>query len=140
MKPNGYKLNRLLSPIIEIAILAHMRFEERELKPYASPVTAGVLKEGEIYFSVQFADEAMLIPIVETWAFAGKGLDPNDAENHLYFQDVESYRHGVRYGSPDAENATFEVALEGNTNHIFEYEHALDELLRCSLRRRKQTV
>jgi hypothetical protein len=48
-----------------------------------------------------------------------------------------TYREGIRYSSADAENATFQVALEGNTNHIFEYEHALEELMRCSLRRRK---
>jgi hypothetical protein len=40
-----------------------MRFEARELKSYAEPVTASQLREGEIYFSVQFADESMLIPM-----------------------------------------------------------------------------
>ena len=69
-----------------------MRFEERELTPYSEPVTASLLKEGEVYFSVQFADEDMLVPIMETLVFAGRKLDPNDEENHLYFQDVESYR------------------------------------------------
>jgi hypothetical protein len=117
-----------------------MRFQERELKPYASPVSASALKEGETYFSVQFVDDSMLIPIVETWVFAGTRLDPKDAAGHLYFQDPESYRDGVRYGSSDSENATFQVALDGSTNHIFEYEDALDELLRCSLRRRQQTI
>jgi len=116
-----------------------MQFEARELKSYASPVTADALKQGEVYFSVQFADENMLIPIVETWAFVGKGLDPEDTEHHLYFQDVESYLHGVRYGSPGAEDATFQVSLEGSTNHIFEYEQALEELMKCSLRRSKQS-
>ncbi len=115
-----------------------MRFEERELKPYAEPVTATLLKEGETYFSVQYADENMLIPIVETWFFAGRKLSPEDVENHLYFQDVESYLQGIRYGSANAENATFQVALERNTNHIFEYENALEELMKCSLRRRKE--
>jgi hypothetical protein len=43
-----------------------MRFEERELKSYAEPVTPNLLTEGEVYFSVQFADEDMLIPIMET--------------------------------------------------------------------------
>lgn len=116
-----------------------MRFEARDLKPYASPVTANTLKQGEVYFSVQFADERMLIPIVGTWAFVGKGLDPEDKERHLYFQDLESYRQGVRYGSVGAENAIFQVALEGSTKHIFEYEQALEELLKCSLRRGKQS-
>jgi hypothetical protein len=114
-----------------------MRFEERELKPYAEPVTPNLLMEGEVYFSVQFADEDMLIPIMETWVFAGRKLDPEDAEGHLYFQDLESYRQGIRYASATAENAHFQRATENSTNHIFEYEHALDQLMLCSLRRRK---
>jgi hypothetical protein len=30
-----------------------------------------------------------------------------------------------------------QVATENNVNHIFEFERALEELMRCSLRRRK---
>jgi hypothetical protein len=92
-----------------------MRFEERDLKPYAQPVTAKVLEQEKVYFSVQFADDDMLIPVMETWVFAGSNLDPEDAENHLYFQDVESYLQGIRYGTATEENATFQVALEENT-------------------------
>jgi hypothetical protein len=114
-----------------------MRFEERDLKPYAQPVTAKVLEQGRVYFSVQFADDDMLIPIMETWVFAGRKLDPKDAENHLYFQDVESYLQGIRYGTANDENATFQIALQENTKHFFEYEYALEELLKCSLRRRR---
>jgi hypothetical protein len=114
-----------------------MRFEERDLKPYAQPVTAKVLEQGKVYFSVQFADDDMLIPIMETWVFAGCNLDPEDAENHFYFQDVESHLQGIRYGTATEKNATFQVALEHNTKHFFEYEYALEELLKCSLRRRK---
>jgi len=116
---------------------SEMRFEARDLKPYAHPVTAKVLERGNVYFSIQFADDAMLIPIMETWVFAGSNLHPEDAQNHLYFQDVESYLQGIRYGTATDENATFQVALEENTNHFFEYEYALEELLKCSLRRRK---
>lgn len=115
------------------------QFEKRELNPYAEPVTASLLKEGEVYFSVQFVDEAMLIPIMETWVFAGTGLHPEDADNHLYFQDVESYQQGIRFNSATSENACFQVATEKNINHIFEYEHALDVLMNCSLRRRGKT-
>src|SRR5256885_10515772 len=110
-----------------------MRFEERELKSYAEPVLAGLLKEGEVYFSVQFVDEDMLIPTMETWVFAGRRLDPKDVEDHLYFQDVESYRLGIRYAFATAGNAHFQVAREENIKHIFEYERALDELMKCSL-------
>ncbi|SRR6266851_1419669 len=114
-----------------------MRFEGRELKPYAEPVIANQLKEGDVYFSVQFVDDDMLIPIVETWVFAGRKLDPEDEDDRLYFQDVESWRDGVRYGSPNAETANFQAPTENNINHIFEYERALEVLMSCSLRRRK---
>ena len=79
----------------------------------------------------------MLIPIVETWVFAGRKLDPEDEDDRLYFQDVESWRDGVRYGSPNAETANFQAPTENNINHIFEYERALEVLMSCSLRRRK---
>jgi hypothetical protein len=65
-----------------------MRFEERELKSYAEPVISNLLTEGEVYFSVQFADEDMLIPILEAWVFAGRKLDPKDVEGHLYLSGL----------------------------------------------------
>jgi hypothetical protein len=103
-----------------------MRFEARELKPYAEPVSVSELQEGEIYFSVQFADDDLLIPIVETWVFAGRNQDLEDTEERLYFQDVESYRHGIRYATATADNATFQIQSVKYINHIFDYEHALD--------------
>ncbi len=117
-----------------------MRFESRELKPYAEPVTANVLKEGEVYFSVQYADEDLLVPIIETWVYAGKKLDAEDVEEHLYFQDVGSYHEGIRYSSATPEKAQFQLATEQGLNHLFEYEHALNELMRCSLRRRESSA
>ena len=115
-----------------------IRFEARELKPYAEPVTADLLKEGQTYFSVQFADDEMLTPIMETWVFAGRKLDPDDAEDRLYFRDVESYLSGIRYESATDENAEFQVSTEKNINHIFEFEKALEVLMRCSLHRRRR--
>jgi len=86
-------------------VISNMRFEARELKPYAEPVTASLLKEGNVYFSVHFADKELIIPTLEAWVFAGRKLDPNDDENHLWFQDVESYREGIRYDSATEENS-----------------------------------
>ena len=114
-----------------------MRFEERELKSCAAPVTPNLLTEGGVYFSLQFADEDMLIPIMETWVFAGRKLDPADAEGHLYFQDLESYRQGIRYDSAAAQYDSSNALQAKSANHIFEYERALDQLMLCSLRRRK---
>lgn len=87
--------------------------------------------------SVQYADENLLVPIIETLVFAGKNLDNEHAEL-LYFQNAESYRQGIRYGSAEAENATFQLAREDKVNHIFEYERALDELMKCSLKRKNK--
>jgi len=110
-----------------------MRFEARDLKPYAEPVSPDQLKEGTTYFAVNFADEDMLVPILEPKVFIGRNLDAN--EPGLYFQDFDSYRRGVRFVSPTAENeARFEIGAE---RHVFDYERALDVLMSCALRRRK---
>jgi hypothetical protein len=109
---------------------------EREVPTYAEPVSMGNLKDGEIYFSVRFVDQDLLIPIVETLVFTGKDLKAGDA-GALYFQDVESYQRGIRYESPGADDADFYVQHEHNINHIFEYERALDRLISCALQRRK---
>jgi hypothetical protein len=109
-----------------------MRFEARELKPYTEPVSAAELTEGSIYFLVNFVDNSMHIPIIETLVFVGK-----NSERRLEFQDVESYRQGLRKDSATAHEPVniFECSEE-QLNCIFQYEHALEELMRCSLRRR----
>ena len=112
-----------------------MRFESRELKGYAEPVNANRLVEGEFYFTVQFADERLLVPIITTWVFLGRKLDPDYVEETLYFQDVDSYQEGARYGSPDTGGARFCVYAENEINHFFEFENALEEMMKCSLRR-----
>ncbi len=113
-----------------------MRFEERELKPHAEPIPASELKEGSVYFSLTFVDDEMLIPTMETLIFAGRDLDTNFS-GRLYFQDIDSYRNGVRYESAaEGDYATFYECTEDNLNNIFDFEHALDVLLGCSLKRR----
>jgi hypothetical protein len=71
-------------------------FDGRELKPYAEPVSSSELSEGTVYFAVNFVDEEMLIPTMETLVFVGRNLEPDDV-GEVYFQDVASYREGVRY-------------------------------------------
>lgn len=111
-------------------------FEKRELVPHAEPVSARDLKEGAIYFFVNFADDAMLIPTMEPMVFVGRNLEINDV-GLVYFQDLDSYHLGARHDSADNESATFYAGPEDQTNHIFEYECALEELMRCLLRRKK---
>jgi len=112
-------------------------FSGRELTPYAEPVLSKELQEGKVYFAVNYVDEQMLIPVVETLVFVGRNLEPGDA-GKVYFQDVESFREGVRYGSDsEGELAKFETGSENMLDHIFDYERALDVLMRCSLRRQE---
>jgi len=110
-----------------------MRFEARELKPYAEPVPPEELKKGETYFAVLYLDDDGLIPAVEPKVFIGRDLEPGD-EATFYFQDYVSYRNGIRFETaPGAEESVFETGAE---KHIFEYERALDLLMTCAIRRK----
>jgi hypothetical protein len=114
-----------------------MRFDARELKPYSEPVSASDLREGAVYFSVGFLDEEeMHLPVVEPLVFIGKDLNPGD-QSVFYFQDAPSYRRGIRYQSAtDSDGAKFYEQPSDRLGFVFEFEHALDLLLACSLRRR----
>ena len=117
-----------------------MRFESRELKPYAEPISDAELVEGRVYFFVNFVDDAMLIPVMIPQVFVGMNLEKGDIKQ-VYFQDIDSYNSGVRYHSAKGrENAVFESGSKNEIGHIFDYEHALEVLMACSLRRRKNNV
>jgi hypothetical protein len=74
---------------------------------------------------------------MEPFVFLGENLSGDD-EDGLYFQSFESYRQGIRFESASEEDsADFQVATPGNVNHIFEYERALDVLMKCALMRRE---
>lgn len=111
-------------------------FEARELPSCAEPISDAELQEGAVYFFVSFIDEQMLIPTMDTVVFVGRNLEAGD-EDQVYFQDIESFRRGVRYDT--AQEGDHAVFLSGSRNelgHVFNYERALDRLLVCSLRRR----
>lgn len=112
-----------------------MRFPERDLKPYSEPVLSSALEVGEIYFSVNFADEEMLVPTLLPIVFLGRDLEAGD-KGRVYFQDLDSYRDGVRYqGASQGVVASFTTGAENAMRHIFSFPQALDVLLACSLRR-----
>lgn len=114
-----------------------MRIDEHDLKPYAEPVSVARLQEGSVYFSVNYLDHDMLVPIVQPVIYVGRNLEAGDS-GQVYFQDADSYRNGVRFDSAgDVGQADFHTGSEMEANHFFEYESALDELARCALRRRK---
>jgi len=114
-----------------------MRFDAREVKNYAEPMTADTLVVSVTYFIVQFIDDKLLIPVLEPIIFIGRDLMPED-KGTLYFQDAESHRDGIRFESDWPPSAVFYAHGEHEINHIFEYERALDCLLGCSIRRSKR--
>ena len=116
-----------------------MYFDRRELKPYAEPVSADALHERTIYFFLNFMDDKMLVPSMDPMVFVGRNLDAGDTER-VYFQDVDSFSRGVRYGDDSESEATFYSGSATQLGHIFEFERALDLLLACSLRRRRHQV
>ena len=112
-------------------------FEGRALKPYAEPVLETELKEGSVYFAIMYVDDDMLIPTMETLVFIGRDLEPGDSGS-VYFQDIYSYRQGVRYGATtEGDHAEFCTGSAKEVGHIFTFERALEALMNCSLRRRK---
>ena len=117
-----------------------MHWEERELSPDAQPISPAELQEGSVYFVIDYVDEARLIPVMNTLVFIGRDLQAGD-KGKAYFQDLDSLAEGFHYDSPDKPDwATFYVESENQPIHTFEFEHALEELMRCSLRRRKARV
>lgn len=113
--------------------------EQRELNAYPEPVSLSDLEEGSFYFVVTYADAERLIPVMDTRVFVGRNLEAGD-EGKLYFQDADSYLEGLRYGSPEEDDCTiFYTDSESQLDHVFDFEHALEELMRCSLRRRGMT-
>lgn len=113
---------------------------ERELKVHADPVSKHDLRQGSTYFFVTFVDEEMLIPTVKTVVYVGRDLEALDS-GQVYFQDVMSFREGVRYDTASTESfAEFHCGSEDELEHVFEFEDALDVLLACSFRRAQREV
>ena len=77
----------------------------------------------------------MLLPSLEPVVFIGRNLESNQTGT-IYFQDIDSYQQGIRYDAAISDDAKFYSGPELETGHIYEYERALDELMRCSVRRR----
>jgi hypothetical protein len=116
-----------------------MYFEGRELHSYSEPVSLDRLKVGQVYFLVGFIDDKMLVPMFDAYVFIGRDLEPED-QGQLYFQTFASHKQGLTWSSSTADDGQeFLCQPENQLGMLFEYEHALNELLKCSLRRSKTT-
>jgi hypothetical protein len=116
-----------------------MVFEERNLPDYVEPVSATTLQKNEIYFLVQYADDDLLVPSMQPLVFVG-WRENERGDRRALFQDIDSHRAEVRFETAtDDERLEFLSQPEDQLNAIFEFEKALDNLMRCSLRRRGRT-
>ena len=113
-----------------------MYFEGRELATAAEAVGSSELREGDVYYAITYIDDEILQPNIESLVFIGKDLEPEDV-GQAYFQDLSSHGEGVRYDWEKADGPTrFYSGPENELNHIFTHEKMLNELMKCSLRRR----
>jgi len=140
-----------------LAKIPSIHFEARELNPNPEPMTAGSLREGSIYFPVSYADDTRLVPMMKAVVYAGQ--DIAESGNVLYrFQDVNTYEMGVQFGSeiepgelysaedweelpPPGCEIPYEPIIfwsrtEEDLEDIFDYKGAVEEWMRCSLRRK----
>lgn len=112
-----------------------MKFEGRDLGRAVEHVPASELKLESVYFVVRYHDHDLSIPELSPLVFIGRDLADDD-QGFLYFQDYASFSDGERFGSGPADGgAVFERFIEAQGSSVCHYESAVDELLRCLLRR-----
>lgn len=112
-----------------------MYFNGKELKPFAEPVKADFLELQGVYYAVSFADERMAIPVMHTVVFIGENLNEDDADV-LYFQDIDSFNAGATFASLDGDSHAMVITVKRHElNGIYDYNEALEILMRCQLRR-----
>jgi len=113
-----------------------IHFPARDLEPYPQPVSADQLRDGSLYYCLNYVDHEMLIPVMDSIVFIGRNLKPGDA-GLCYFQQICWYDEGKTFDSEaECDDAIFYARAENKLSDIFEYELALEELMRCSLRRK----
>jgi hypothetical protein len=114
-----------------------MRFESRELLPYAQTVGEHDLREQAVYFKVFYIDDDMLIPSLVPVVFVGRNLQDEDT-NSLYFQDYQSYANGVRWDESGVKGEAVFDCVDAEHTDVLVFERALDLLLACSIRRHQR--
>jgi len=114
-----------------------MHFEARELTEYGTPIERQDLVVGGVYFQVNYIDDDMQIPCMDTMVFIGTDIVPDHPG--FFFQDAQSHSEGMRHD----DNANHNLVRifhcdESSLRGVYDFEHALESLMRCSLRRTKQ--
>lgn len=114
-----------------------MRFEGKELGRAIRYVPPASLKEGEVYFHVRYLEHELFVPELVAFVFIGRDLSKGD-HGYVYFQDFTSYQEGTRFGkSREGAAPVYERFLESQGSSVCDFDDALDELMRCALRRQQ---
>jgi len=120
--------------------MSSKRFEARDLPERAEFVESRDLRKGAVYFRVSFVDDDGVVPLLEPLVFIGRDLE-EPGEGRVYFQDGGSFLAGERAYSEDGQqeengvSSAVAYAFPENAGCVYEYERALEALMRCSLRR-----
>lgn len=109
-------------------------FPERELSDAAESVDGGALKVGTVYYKVEFMDAQLSIPSMTPVVFAGRVAE-GPHEGDFLFQDYESYQRGARYDEASNQAAEFEAFAAEDGPSVFDFEGAVECLLRAWIRR-----
>lgn len=96
-----------------------------------------MLKPGAVCLTVAFLDEAMLVPVVETFVFLGRDLFA-DGDGRYYFEPAEAH-FSPRSRKQGSRRATGLLAPTAHgLSNIYDVAAACEVLKRCAARR-KQT-
>jgi hypothetical protein len=119
-----------------------MGAEEQELTLFTDFVNSSDLKPGAVYFRVLYTDpldrsgggDDGRIPAMVPLVFLVRSEGESGEE--LHFQDAGAHAASVRRDSGiPADEASFHRLTVHHLSSLFTFEHALEELMRCSLRR-----
>lgn len=114
-----------------------MQVEWKDIGRAIKHVSVTDLIVGHVYFVVRYHGSELLVPELAPVVFIGKDLAQGD-QGFLYFQDFASYSGGERFGDGNPESVVVcERFSEAQGASVCSYESAVDELLRCLLRRKE---
>ncbi|HEX8611482.1 MAG TPA: hypothetical protein VF800_09365 [Telluria sp.] len=103
---------------------------------YAEPIGASELKQGNLYFMLNYFDEDLLIPELQTLVFLGRDVT-GGGDSLLYFQDIQSYTtRGPYPNSTDGPGDIFNCT-DDQLGCIFRLDKAVSALQNCVRRREK---
>ncbi|UOD27742.1 hypothetical protein INH39_19815 [Massilia violaceinigra] len=103
---------------------------------YAEPIEVFELRQGDLYFMLNYFDEDLLIPELQTLVFLGREVTGENV-SLLYFQDIESYT--IRGPYPNFTDGPGDIfhCTDDQLGCIFRLDKAVSALQNCVKRREK---